>query len=124
MGGRWISESVKYRWPRKRTASQEFPILLSLLQRRTGVEPNPITSNGGQRIDHAVKREGTMILHEIEDCDEHVYRLLGEDEQAHITRVPDAGDVIIKDCGPSSTPYLAVSALVGPLKRRCMARVI
>ena len=50
---------------KKRTASQESSMLLSLLQSWAGVESNPITSNGGQRIDHAVKRERTMILHEL-----------------------------------------------------------
>jgi hypothetical protein len=40
---------------REKDIPQEFSMLLSLLRRWAGVEPNPITSNGGQRIDHAVK---------------------------------------------------------------------
>jgi hypothetical protein len=57
-------------------------MLRSLLQRWTGVEPNPITSNSGQRIAHAVKREGIMILHELSIV-MNMFTALWEDERTH-----------------------------------------
>jgi hypothetical protein len=59
-----------------------------------------------ERIDHAAKRGGPTTLHEFEDCDEHVYRLLGgraEHTSLHRTAVPDSGDLRIQGRGTVAT---------------------
>lgn len=74
-----------------------------------GVEPNPIMSNGFQRIDHAVERRGVTVSHELRIVMNMFTAVLGgRANTLHCSGVPDSGDLRIRGRGP-------VEALVGRL---------
>jgi len=75
-----------------------------------GFESAPIMSNGLERIDHAVKRGGPMILHELRIVMNLFTALLGgRANTLHRRVVPGSGDLRIRTIRGRGT----VAAIVG-----------